>query len=400
MAGDRVSELPADSAPASAHEAIAREDALYRALLAADRSEAMVPLAAGLAGELNDLLAQILGGITVARGAEPGDALAVAESAALAARDVVRRLNAIGIKGEAGRLATAPRAMLEEAAAAAAVGQAAEVLLAVEEGTEPVTVNRSEMQQAFRALVRNAAEAMTPAPQRPRILLRAKNTEIAAGQVADLAAGPYVEFEVRDNGCGVPPDILEKIWEPFFTTKKHGSGLGLPTALAAVRRHGGQIGIDSSAGVGTVITIFLPRAQRLPAAGGARAAASRFRTGRVLVMDGDEKLRGVLAGLLQRLDYKCDTVRDADEAATWYRRYLDIGRPYDAAIADLKSEHPSPDSALTRLKELDPDARVIAMSPLPPEKLAGIAADHGYTGWLAKPFQLSELAEVLQTVLG
>lgn len=394
-----MSEPPAEPAPA-ANDAIAREDALYRALLAADRSEAIVPLAQGLAQELNDLLAQMLGGITLARGGEAGEALAAAESAALAAREAVRRLTAIGVKGEAGRLATPAKALLEEAVAAAAVGQAAEVLVAVAEETEPVTVNRTEMQQAFRALVRNAAEAMTPAPHRPRILLQAKNVELGADQVADLAAGPYVEFEVRDNGCGVAEEILEKIWEPFFTTKKHGAGLGLPTALAAVRRHGGQIGIDSTAGVGTVITIFLPRAPRRPAAGGEHAAASRFRTGRVLVMDDSEQLRTVLGGLLQRLDYKCDLTRDADEAATWYRRYLDIGRPYDAAIVDLTSERADPGSALARLRELDPDARVIAMSPLPPEKLAGIAAEQGYTGWLAKPFQLSELAEALQTVLG
>jgi len=386
---------------AEGNDALARNEALYSALLKADRSETLVPLAGGLAAELSELLTQVLGGIALGRAGETA-ALDGAETAALAAREVTRRLMALGRKAEPGRVEVSPSGLLEDAIAAAEAGQAAEISLNVGEGVGAVSVNRDEVTQAFRALIRNAAEAMHPAPPRPRIQLFARTTTLAEDQVAGLPAGDYVEFEVRDNGRGIPAEELERIWEPFFTTKKHGAGLGLPTVLAIVRRHGGQAGVDSSADVGTVFTIFLPCARKAASAGGERGQAARFKTGRVLVLDAEEKNRSVIAGLLERLDYKCDVARDAEETVLWYKRYWDIGRPFDAVILDLGTPGGTHEgeAALGRLLELDPDVRAIAMAAMAPEELAAAAEEKGFTGWLAKPFLLSELGEALQTVTG
>jgi len=383
------------------NEALSRNEALYAALLKADRSEALIPLAHGLATEMSELLTQILGGISVAKGGSP-EALEGAEAACLAAREITRRLMNLGHKVQAGRVDLAPKALLEEAASAAGVSNVAEISIEVEAELKPISVNRDELIQAFRALVRNAAEAMHPAPQRPRIQLRAGATELEAEQIDGLPAGNYVEFEVRDNGGGIAAEALEKIWEPFFTTKKHGAGLGLPTVLAIVRRHGGQAGVDSTVGVGTVFTIFLPISSPAVSAGGERPPQTRFRTGRVLVMDGEERNRAVIAGMLERLDYKCDVARDAEEAFMWYKRYWDISRPFDAVILDLAptSGTRQGEAALAKMLDLDPDVRAIAMAALPPEELAATAKEEGFTGWLAKPFQLSELGEALQTVTG
>jgi CheY-like chemotaxis protein len=383
------------------NEALAKNEALYAALLKADRSETLVPLAGGLAAEMSELLTQVLGGISLARGGQ-ADALDGAEAACLAAREVTRRLMNLGHKAQAGRVDLMPKLLLEEAVAAAGAGRVAEITLEVDPDLSPVAVNREEMIQAFRALVRNAAEAMHPAPPRPRIQLRASATQLEAGQIAGLPAGSYVEFEVRDNGRGIAAEELEQIWEPFFTTKKHGAGLGLPTVLAIVRRHGGQAGVDSTVGVGTVFTIFLPTSRPAMSTGGERPPQTRFRTGRVLVMDADERTRTVIAGMLEQLSYKCDLARDADEACVWYRRYWDIGRTFDAVILDLaaiEGTHEG-ESALERMLDLDPDVRAIAMAALSPEELAATAEEKGFTGWLAKPFQLSELGEALQTATG
>jgi two-component system cell cycle sensor histidine kinase/response regulator CckA len=379
--------------------ALSTNDALYAALLKADRSESLVPLAGGLAAELSELLTQVLGGIALGRAGDPA-ALAAAEAAALSAREVTRRLMGLGQKAEAGRVEVNSKVLLEEAIAAAGASHVAEITLNADAGAASVLVNRDELVQAFRALVRNAAEAMNPAPLRPRIQLIARNTSLESGQLPGLPAGDYVEFEVRDNGRGIPAAELERIWEPFFTTKKHGAGLGLPTVLAIVRRHGGQAGVDSTAGEGTVFTVFLPCARATASAGGERGQA-RFRTGRILVMDRDEKNRTVIAGLLERLNYKCDLARDADEAVQWYRRYWDIHRPFDAVILDLSpaAGNYEGESALARLLDLDPDVRAIAMAALPPEELALAAPEKGFIGWLAKPFQLSELGQALQTVM-
>lgn len=364
------------------------DDALYQALLKANRSALIAEDAQRAAAELNELILQIRGG---------------SDDAVAAAREVTRRLSLLGRNdAAAARTQIDPRELLEAALAAAGVEQAAETLVVVETGAARVAGNREELVQAFRALVRNAAEAMSPPPERPRIQLSARNLTLADDGVAALPAGEYVEFEVRDNGAGIPPENLERIWEPLFTTRRHGAGLGLPTALAVIRKHGGQIGVDSAVGVGTVMTVYLPAApEPAAAAGGSSAPAARFRTGRLLVMDDDEKTRAVTASLLQRLNYTCDLARDPDEAFTWYRRYWDIGRPYDAVLFDLQLRGGIGGApALARIQALDPDVRSLALAPLPAEALAEAARAAGFTGWLAKPFKLSELGEALQIVAG
>jgi len=134
---------------------------------------------------------------------------------------------------------------------------------------------------------------------------------------------------------GIKPEYLEKIWDPFFTTKKHGTGLGLATVRSIVQKHGGVIGVDSTLGIGTVFTIYLPHADRPVDVQARKAASLRFGTGRVLFMDDDEKISALTATMLTSLEYKYDLAANGEEAITLYKRYLNIGRPYDAVVMDL-----------------------------------------------------------------
>ena len=387
---------PSSNAPQAAGDL-----ALYDALLKADRSGSLAPLAAGLAQELNDLLARILGAVTLARANGDAPGLAGAEAACLLARDTTRRLLALAEPGEASRTAVPPGELLAEAAKVAGAGNAAEITVDAPESVAPVWVDRADMLQALQALVRTSVEAMTPTPPRPQVQLRAADATLPAGRVEGLPAGDYVEIEVRDNGVGIPPENLQRIWEPFFTTRKHASGLGLPAALATVRRHGGQIGVDSAVGVGTVFTLFLPRARQAAAVAAHRAPATRFRTGRILVMDDDAELRAIIGSMLEALDYKCDLARDGEETVDCYRKYLNIGRPYDAVILDLTvSGGRGGADTFARLRLLDPDVRAIASSGGDAERLSRNCLEAGFCGWLAKPYRMSELAEALQTILG
>jgi two-component system cell cycle sensor histidine kinase/response regulator CckA len=378
----------------------ASDEALYAALVKADRSEALVPQVAGLAHGLNDLLTRILSGVTLARQQGAGESLAQAEEACLAAREITRQMLTLGRAGPSATAAVAPQDLLDEAAKMAGTGIAAEITVTLPPGIPTVAIDRSLGVQAFQNLVRNAVEALSPTPPRPQIQLRAAAATLAEGQVAGLGPGEYVEFEVRDNGAGISPELLEKIWEPFFTTKKHGAGLGLPTALAIIRRHGGQIGVDTAVGVGSVFTIFLPCSVAAVDVGGVRAPTARFRTGRILVMDDDEHIRTLTGALLEKLDYHCDLARDGADAVVAYKRYFDVGRPYDAVILDLTvARGMGGEEAFVQLRGIDPEVRAIATAAGGADLQSARCLELGFCGWLAKPYRLAELGSALQTVL-
>ena len=376
------------------------DEALYAALMKADRSESFGPLAGRLAEEMNEQLTRILASVASFPGRAEGDALAQAEAACVAAREVTRRLQELARGGDGARTQVAARVLLEEASKTAGAASTAEIAVEVAEGTDAVWVDPAQMAQAFRNLLRNSLEALSPAPHRPRVQLRASNAALDEGRVAGLPAGDYVEFEVRDNGCGIPAENLEKIWEPFFTTRKHGAGLGLPAALATVRRHGGQIGVDSEVGVGTVFTVFLPSARSAGTVRAQSAPSARFRTGRVLVVDDDAQIRAHTGAMLENLEYKFDLAPDGAEALASYRRYLDIGRPYDVVLLDLTMPGQSGEDTFRQLRSLDPDARVLAMSGGSAEELAPRCLALGFCGLLSKPYRISELGQALQTVIG
>jgi CheY-like chemotaxis protein len=242
---------------------------------------------------------------------------------------------------------------------------------------------------------------MPPAPHKPRLQIRAGNISLAENQVPSLPAGDYVDFEVRDNGTGIKPEHVEKIFDPFFTTKKHGTGLGLATVLSIVRKHGGQIGLDTQLGVGTAFTVYLPKADKPADIQARRAASLRFGTGRVLFMDDDPKISTLTATMLESLDYKYDLAKNGDEAIALYRRYLNIGRPYDAVIMDLTVVGGmGGEECFNELRKLDPEVRAIVASGYDNDDMARQFLDKGFCGYLTKPYRVTDLGKVLKTVLG
>ncbi len=152
--------------------------------------------------------------------------------------------------------------ILKDSVKIAAAGSTVEVQMNLVEPLPPVSVDRTQILQVFQNLIVNSMQAMPPAPHRGVVSLGLSAVSLGDGDVSSLAPGDYLRFEVRDNGSGIKPEHLERIWDPFFTTKKHGTGLGLATVLSIIRKHGGIIGVESELGTGTVFTIFLPVSDR------------------------------------------------------------------------------------------------------------------------------------------
>ncbi|MBL9187252.1 MAG: PAS domain-containing protein [Opitutaceae bacterium] len=367
----------------------------------ANRFESLGLKAGAIAHDFNNLLATILGAVSLARDNRDYSALGDAEQACDAARGLTRQLLAFAKGGGAVQTVCAVRPLLEDALKIAAAGSDAEITLHVPEGTDAVLVDRSQLLQVFQNLVINALQAMPPPPHRPRVQLRARSLMLAEQQVPELAAGTYVEFEIRDNGSGIAPEHLARIFDPFFTTKKHGTGLGLATVLSIVRRHGGQIGVDSQVGVGTAFTVYLPRAADPVETAARRAASLRFGTGRILLMDDDPKISELTSAMLASLDYKYDLARNGAEAIALYQRYLNIGRPYDAVILDLTViGGMGGEECFATLRQLDPEVRAIVASGYDHDDYARKFLEQGFCAYLAKPYRVADLGRILKTVIG
>ena len=370
-------------------------------LIKANRFESLGLLAGGIAHDFNNLLTTILGGLSLAKDNHDPSRLADSEKACLTAKGLTKQLLMFA-KGGSGTLSVCDsKEILEDAVKIASAGSTAEITVQVPAGTGAVTVDRPQILQVFQNLVVNALQAMPPAPHKPRVQLKAADVRFEAGQVESLPAGDYVEFEVRDNGSGIKPEHMEKIWDPFFTTKKHGTGLGLATVLSIVRKLGGEIGLQSTIGEGTVFSVFLPVADK-PVEVKARPAPSlRFGTGRVLFMDDDEQICALTATMLQSLDYKFDIAKKGEDAVTLYKRYLNIGRPYDAVIMDLTVIGGAGGEETFRiLHELDPDVRAIVSSGYDNDEMAKQYLEMGFCGYLTKPYRVADLGKVLKAVLG
>ena len=370
-------------------------------LVRANRFESLGQLAGGIAHDFNNLLTTILGGISLAKDVHDGSGLKNSEEACEAAKRLSRQLLTFARGGSGVRQVVKPAEILAEAQRLAAAGSTVKIETTIAEETGTVCVDRAQMLQVFQNLIINAIQAM-PTGQ-GQIWISAANVALTENQVAPLPAGHYVQIAVQDNGSGIRPEHLGKIFEPFFTTKKNGTGLGLATVLSIVKRHGGQMGVDSEVGRGTAFTVFLPVAD-LPEAVEVRPPPAynyATQTGRILFMDDDEQIRLITKSMIESLEYKCDLAKDGEEAVQLYKRYLNIGRPYDIVIMDLTIiGGMGGEQTFKVLRDLHPQVRAVIASGYDNDEMRRQFLDMGFHGYLTKPYRVGEVGRIIRKVLG
>jgi signal transduction histidine kinase/ActR/RegA family two-component response regulator len=370
-------------------------------LIRANRFDSLGQLAGGISHDFNNLLTTILGGVSLAKDNHEYSGLSNSESACLAAKDLTKQLLAFARGGTSVRQLVRPGQLLADAVRLSSSGSAVKVDLTAPADLGTMCVDRAQLLQVFQNLIINGIQAM-PSGQ-GNIWVAAGNVSLTDGQISPLAAGQYVAVEVRDNGGGIKPEHMGKIFDPFFTTKKNGTGLGLATVVSIVMRHGGQLTIDSELGVGSTFTVFLPRAEQEAEVEARRVPSLPIakQTGRVLFMDDDPQISYLTGTMLESLGYKYDLASTGEEAVQFYKRYLNIGRPYDIVIMDLTIVGGmGGEQAFRLLRELDPDVRAIIASGYDNDDLARQFLDAGFCGYLTKPYRVGDLGRIIKKVLG
>ena len=364
-------------------------------------------LAGGIAHDFNNLLTMILLNLELAQmlippGEELAHVLEQAKQAALTSGDLTRQLITFAKGGAPVRKPTRLSEVIQKSVRLAVSGSQVRCDFSLAEDLWLAEVDAGQIAQVIRNLVLNAREAM---PEGGVLSIRAENVLVGPQEDPSLPPGDYVRVSIRDQGGGIPREVLPKIFDPYFSTKQRGNqkgmGLGLSICHSIMQRHGGAIGVESEPGVGTTFHLHLPASRKLLPKEKPSPPTGPPRRGKVLVMDDEEGLRNLLGRSLQRMGHEVELVDDGRSAAEAYRSAKLLGRPFDAVLLNLTGRAGvGGQEAIPALLEIDPAAKAIVMSGhahapavLEPERF-------GFKGVLAKPFETAKLREVLSRVLG
>jgi two-component system, cell cycle sensor histidine kinase and response regulator CckA len=383
---------------------ITERERLHNELIKMQKLESIGVLAGGLAHDFNNILTGILGNISYARmmlepGHAAGQPLESAEKASQRAAELTRQLLTFAQGGEPIKQAVSVRSLIDEAVAFILRGTNVRGEIVIDDALWTVEADAGQLSQVLNNILINAVQAM---PDGGVLRIAAGNQRLDTDNSWALPEGDYLRLDVVDEGCGIPEENLAYIFDPYFSTKASGSGLGLASAYSIVTRHGGHISAESAAGIGTTFTIFLPSSGQTAPVDSLNARRAVEGSGRfsILVMDDESIIRDLAATMLIHLGYEVRVCADGVEAIELYERSQADGAPYAAVIMDLTVPGGMGGlEASRRILNLDDNACLIVSSGYSHDPVMSEYRSHGFSGVLTKPYGVDELGTVLQTVL-
>ena len=360
----------------------------------AQRLESLGVIAGGIAHDFNNLLTGILGNVSFVRG-ETGDARQ-AESLGEAERACHRAVSLTGqfltfAKGGAPVKKTIDLApLIRETLGFCLLGTAVEFEMAEGAGWAFVEADPGQVAQVFQNIVINAVQAMSGAGR----------LHVTLQRIHD-AGGSFIRTSIRDTGIGIPPEQVSRIFDPYFTTKGSGSGLGLAVAHSIVHKHGGRISVQSDVGRGTVFDVDLPVvAGRAPRIEPTVAPSEDAIPGRILIMDDEPLVAGALARILSGAGHEVAVTADGDAAIDRYRQALSEGRRFDLVVVDLTVRGGmGGQDAMRHLRAIDPAVCVVVSSGYAEDPVMAEHARHGFAAMLPKPYRRSEVLQLVNSLL-
>jgi signal transduction histidine kinase/ActR/RegA family two-component response regulator len=379
-------------------ETEARQHEIERKVLKSQKTESLGVLAGGMVHHFNNLLTSILGNAELAElnaDLVPG-ALADIKACGRSAAELCQQIMMYTGRSDHRMAAVGISSLVHESIKLLRVARVAECEIVCEFPPEPIFVwgDRAELQQIILNLLINSTEARATA-----VLFNAAVVRVGPGaqaQVEPLEPGEYVELCVTDNGEGMTPEVLARIFEPFYSTRFTGRGLGLPAAMGLVRAHKGAMVVESTAGSGTTVRIHLPVSavgSVPPPKPSARAAARDSRV--VLIADDEEMVRKMMVMCMNQLGWTTLESGDGEEAL---RVHEEQSGKIDLLLSDYLMPKLNGLEAARQIRSRDPELPVILMSGFTNEAtIEGFRAE-GFEHFLKKPFKIKDLVELLKVV--
>jgi signal transduction histidine kinase/ActR/RegA family two-component response regulator len=364
--------------------------------------ESLGVLAGGIAHDFNNLLAAILMNTSLAKKHTTADSKAFArlegvEKACLRAKDLTQQLLTFSKGGAPITKVTSIAELIVDSARFVFRGSKSLCSFDIAEDIWPVSVDEGQISQVIHNLAINADQAMQDGGN---VLIRMENFVVKSDSRLSLKPGNYVRISVKDNGIGIPKDVLAKIFTPYFTTKDTGSGLGLATSYSIINKHNGLITVESEPGSGTTFRIYLPASKEKPYQAETLLENEITGTGRILIMDDDEFVQKVTGDALIHYGFQVGYVHCGAEAIDAYLEAINAGEAYDLIIMDLTIPGKmGGEETIKKLLAVDPYAKAVAVSGYAHGSIMSDFRTYGFKGVLAKPFSLNDLCQLVDRVI-
>ena len=365
--------------------------------------ESLGVLAGGIAHDFNNILTAIIGNVSLAKLETDEESRIIeylngAERASFRAKELSQQLLTFSKGGSPVKKVSTIKEMIVDSVEFALRGSNIKCEYVIPDKLWAVEVDEAQIGRVLNNLAINAQQAM---PEGGTIKVYAENVTVKENDsLIPLNPGEYAKVSIEDHGIGIPHKNLSKIFDPYFTTKQRGSGLGLATCYSIINKHDGYITVDSELGIGTTFYFLLPALpDKLPVIETEKEKIVKG-TGKILVMDDEEIIRNVAGKMLNLIGYRASFAKDGNEAIERFKLAQEIDEPYDAIILDLTIPGGmGGEECIVKLKEIDPDARVIVSSGYSSDPILSDYESYGFCGFLPKPYKVKDLNKVISGVL-
>jgi PAS domain S-box-containing protein len=374
---------------------------LEQEILKMSKIESIGVLAGGIAHDFNNLLTAVIGNTALARNNAGNEEkltkyLSMIEGAAKRAVALTQQLLTFSKGGSPRKQVTSITALLHECAEFILMGSNIKPVYEFEDNIWPVQIDVNQMSHVFNNILINAKHAM---PEGGTIMISANNI-ISPPEDIPLFQRSHVRIAISDQGPGIPDENLSRIFDPYFSTKVQGSGLGLASSYSIIKKHKGHIVATSEPGKGATFTIYLQASDEpLPDEKVPDQPPGTGR-GKVLLMDDEEYILETTGEMLRDLGYDVTTAPDGAAAITLYREALDSDNSFDIVIMDLTIPGGmGGKEALAELLTVHPEVKAIVSSGYSDEIILSNYNDYGFIDYLSKPYTFQDIAKILKTHL-
>ncbi|NOQ22475.1 MAG: PAS domain S-box protein [Candidatus Aegiribacteria sp.] len=375
---------------------------MERELVKVEKIESLGILAGGIAHDFNNILTGILGNIELAIAysspeREEYKFLENAHSASNRAKELTYKLLTFSKGGVPLTESTKLSDIITDSVNFVLSGSSITCDYSLPADLWPVDIDVVQFRQVIENLTINANQAM---PNGGVFSIEAENIDEETIKSLPLSVKRYVKLTIKDHGVGISEKDLLNIFDPYFTTKDGGSGLGLATTYSIIKKHNGLITVESEIGTGTMFIIHIPVSKKEPSEVKKKEEDPETGQGKILVMDDDESVRMVTFQMLAKLGFSTVTANDGNETIELFKAAIESGEPFDGVIIDLTIRGGmGGEETISRLLEIDPDIKAIVSSGYSNNPVMANFQDYGFRGIIKKPFNIRELSECMLNIV-